>query len=80
METSPIEVQKALKDIDYPAQKKDMINHAKKHKASSEVMDELEKIADKEYNDAADLSKEFSGETGNIEEREGRGGQEKGGR
>ncbi len=61
MQTSPIEVQKALKDIDYPVKKKDLIAHAKKHNASNEVMQVLESLPDKEYNNAADVSKEFSG-------------------
>lgn len=62
MEVSPVEVQKALKDMDYPAKKKEIIQHAKKHKASKGVLDELERIEDKEYNNAAEVSKEFKGE------------------
>ncbi|WP_048108694.1 DUF2795 domain-containing protein [Methanosarcina barkeri] len=61
MQTSPIEVQKALKDINYPVKKKDLIEHAKKHNASNEVMQVLESLPDKEYTNAADVSKEFSG-------------------
>lgn len=61
MQTSPIEVQKALKNMDYPAKKKDLIAHAKKHDASKAVMDVLEELPEKEYNNAADVSKEFSG-------------------
>jgi hypothetical protein len=61
MQTSPIEVQKALKNIDYPVHKKDLIAHAKKHNASSEVMQVLESLPEKEYKNAADVSKEFSG-------------------
>lgn len=37
--TSPIEVQKVLKDIDYPVNKKQLIEHSKKHDASSEVIE-----------------------------------------
>lgn len=62
MEVSPIEIQKALKDMDYPAQKKELIQHAKKHNASEKVLNELERIEDKEYKNAADVSKEFKGE------------------
>ncbi len=61
MQTSPIEVQKALKGMDYPAKKQGLIEHAKKHNASSEVMQVLESLPDKEYTNAADVSKEFSG-------------------
>ena len=61
MQTSPIEVQKALKDIDYPVHKKDLIQHAKKRKANSKVMEVLEELPEKEYTSAADVSKEFHG-------------------
>ncbi|HIH75095.1 MAG TPA: DUF2795 domain-containing protein [Methanosarcina sp.] len=61
MQTSPIEVQKALKDMDYPASKQDLIQHAKKHKASKEVMEVLEELPEQEYSNAADVSREFSG-------------------
>jgi hypothetical protein len=61
MLTSPIEVQKALKDINYPVHKKDLIKHAKSHKASDKVIQVLEDLPDKEYRNAADVSKEFQG-------------------
>ncbi|MGB9930017.1 MAG: DUF2795 domain-containing protein [Methanosarcina sp.] len=69
MQTSPIEVQKALKDMSYPASKKDLIEHARKHKANDKVMEVLEDLPEKEYTNAVDVSKEFKGE-----------GHEKGGR
>ena len=61
MQTSPIEVQKALKNMDYPANKEKLIQHAKKHNASKEVMQVLDELPDQEYTNAADVSKEFSG-------------------
>jgi len=61
MQTSPIEVQKALKDIDYPVNKKQLIAHAKKHDASREVIEVLEDLPEKEYTNAAAVSKEFQG-------------------
>jgi hypothetical protein len=61
MQTSPIEVQKALKDIDYPVHKKDLIKHAKKHDASDKVIEVLEDLPDKEYKNATDVSREFEG-------------------
>lgn len=61
MQTSPIEVEKALKDIDYPVNKKGLIQHAKKHKASEEVIQVLESLPEKEYNSPVDVSKEFHG-------------------
>ena len=62
MHTSPIEVQKALKNMDYPASKKDLIKHAKKHDARKEVMEDLDELPEKEYRNAADVSKEFKGD------------------
>ena len=61
MQTSPIEVQKALKDIDYPVKRQGLIEHAKKRNASNEVMQVLESLPDKDYSNAADVSKEFQG-------------------
>jgi hypothetical protein len=61
MQASPIEVQKSLKDIDYPVAKKDLIQHAKKHGASDKVLEVLESLPDKEYSNATDVSKEFKG-------------------
>jgi hypothetical protein len=61
MQASPIEVQKSLKDIDYPVNKKDLLQHAKKHGASDKVIEVLESLPDKEYTTAADVSKEFKG-------------------
>ena len=75
MQTSPIEVQKALKDIDYPVHKKDLIQHAKKHGADEEVMEVLEGLPDKEYNSPIEVSEEFHGKQsrkGSESSREGR--------
>ena len=62
MHTSPIEVQKALKNMNYPANKEDLIKHAKGRDASSEVMQDLENLPEKQYTSAADVSKEFKGD------------------
>jgi hypothetical protein len=61
VQTSPVEVLKALKDIDYPANKMQLIEYAKKRKASSEVIEVLEDLPDKKYTSAVDVSKEFEG-------------------
>jgi Protein of unknown function (DUF2795) len=61
MQASPIEVQKSLKDINYPVHKKELIQHAKKHGAGEKVLAALESLPDKEYTNAADVSKEFKG-------------------
>lgn len=61
MQTSPVQVQKFLKDVNYPARKHDLIEHAKKHNASNEVLKDLDNLSDKEYTNAADVSREFKG-------------------
>jgi hypothetical protein len=61
MQTSPIEVQKALKNMNYPASKEDLIKHAKDREANSKVMQDLENLPKKQYTSAADVSKEFKG-------------------
>lgn len=62
MHTSPIEVQKALKNMNYPANKEDLVKHAKDRDASDKVMQDIENLPDKEYTSAADVSKEFKGD------------------
>ena len=61
MQVSPIEVQKSLKDIDYPVHKKDLIQHAKKHGASDKVLEVLESLPDREYTNAVSVNQEFKG-------------------
>jgi hypothetical protein len=61
MHTSPIEVQKSLKNMNYPANKEDLVKHAKDRDASDKVMQDIENLPDKEYTSAADVSKEFKG-------------------
>jgi hypothetical protein len=62
METSPIEIRKALKGMDYPANKKDLIKRAKNNDANEKVMNVLENLPDKKYENAVDVSREFKGE------------------
>ena len=92
METSPIEVQKALKGMDYPAKKKDLIEKAKENDAPREVMQVLEDLPDKEFENAVDVSKEFGEGGGSRGSHQGgssrgshqgegsKGGQKQGGR
>jgi hypothetical protein len=61
MHTNPIEVQKALKNMNYPAKKEDLIKHARNRNASDKVMQDINELPDKEYTNAADVSKEFKG-------------------
>ena len=60
MKSNAAEVQKALAGIDYPKEKQEVLDYAKDHGASNDVMDDLQQISDKKYQTAADLSSEFS--------------------
>jgi hypothetical protein len=54
---SPIDIQKALSGIDYPAKKDDVVKHAQSHGGSDEVVEALQGIDDQEYDTPAAVSK-----------------------
>jgi hypothetical protein len=58
-EPSPIDVQRSLKGIDFPASKEDILAQAKKGGADDSVMEELEQIPDREYDSPTDISREL---------------------
>jgi uncharacterized protein DUF2795 len=51
---SPIDIQKALKGIDYPATKAQILEHAKG--GDQEVVDALQKLDDREYEGPSGVS------------------------
>jgi uncharacterized protein DUF2795 len=53
---SPIDIQKALGGMDYPASKEDIIKHAQDHGGDAEVLDALKKIEDREYEGPSGVS------------------------
>ncbi|RQR62775.1 DUF2795 domain-containing protein [Burkholderia sp. Bp9126] len=55
---SPVDVQKALKGMDYPASKADVVKCAERSHADSHVIDMLKRIPDREYDTPASVSKE----------------------
>jgi len=54
---SPIELQKHLKGMDYPASKQDLVQHAQKQGADQNIRSILEQLPDEEYETPADVSK-----------------------
>lgn len=54
---NPIQLQKHLKGVDYPASKEDLIKHAKQQGADEDAVAALEQIPEKEYETPADVSK-----------------------
>jgi Protein of unknown function (DUF2795) len=53
---SPIDIQKALSGMDYPARKEDIVRHAEQNGADPEVLDALKKIPDREYEGPSGVS------------------------
>ena len=53
---SPIDIQKALSGMDYPASKQQIVEHAEKNGGGKDVLDALEKIDDREYEGPSGVS------------------------
>lgn len=54
---SAAEVNKYIGGIDFPANKTDLVEHARGKDAPQEVLDLMENFPDREYNSAADVGK-----------------------
>ncbi|HYX51400.1 MAG TPA: DUF2795 domain-containing protein [Ktedonobacteraceae bacterium] len=54
---NPIQLQKYLKGMDYPARKADLIKRAEQNGADDQVRSTLEQLPDQQFNSAADVSK-----------------------
>ena len=59
---NPIQLQKHLKGVDYPASKEDLIEHAKQQGADENALSALQQLPDEQYETPADVSKAI-GET-----------------
>ncbi len=46
---NPIQIQKFLAGVDYPAKKRELVEHAKEHGADEIVLATLERLPDREY-------------------------------
>ncbi len=56
---NPIQLQKFLKGVNYPARKDILVRHAKESGADENVMYTLEKLPDKSYEGPAGIAKEI---------------------
>lgn len=54
---SVAKVAEALKGIDFPADKKQCIDYARKHRAPDEVVNVMKKMPEMEYHDMSDVFK-----------------------
>lgn len=57
MGVSPVEVERYLKGEDYPANKEELVKHARKHGAPQEVLQTLEKLPEERFEKPTDVSK-----------------------
>jgi hypothetical protein len=56
---TPVAVAKALHGITFPADKQQLIEHAKKERADEDVVAMLEKMPDGEFDDVADVMRGY---------------------
>ncbi|MBD2344633.1 DUF2795 domain-containing protein [Anabaena subtropica] len=55
---NPVQIQKHLKGVDYPASKQELIQHAQQQGADQKVISLLEQLPeDEEYDNPTDLNK-----------------------
>lgn len=57
VKTAPIQVQKYLKGIGYPVNKKQLIEHARKNEATEDIISMLEGMKAERFNAPSDVSK-----------------------
>jgi len=54
---NPVQIQKDLKGINYPASKQDLVNHAQQKGADKNVCSMLEQLPEREYVTPTEVSK-----------------------
>lgn len=59
---NPIELQKSLKGVDYPASKDDVVTAAEKNGADKEIMDALNGLEDQTFEKPTDVTKALGDE------------------
>ncbi|MBJ6726113.1 DUF2795 domain-containing protein [Geomesophilobacter sediminis] len=75
---SPANVSRFLKGIDFPAKKDDLVKHAQQNKAEKSVIDEIQKMEQREFESMADVMKAYGkepehGKKQSTQARESRG-------
>jgi hypothetical protein len=61
MNASMADVEHALKGIDFPKNKNEVVQYAKNNSASNDIISVLQGLPDKTYNNAAEVAQEFKG-------------------
>ncbi|WP_290051776.1 DUF2795 domain-containing protein [Amycolatopsis solani] len=58
---NPIELQKYLSGVDYPAKRDDLVRAAERNGAGKDVLDTVRKLPDRTYEGPSGVSKEIGG-------------------
>ena len=56
-QTNPIQIEKFLKGVDYPASKEDLLKRAQQNGADEQVRAALQQLPEQQYGSPADVSK-----------------------
>ncbi|MFM2061895.1 MAG: hypothetical protein RLZZ507_1565 [Cyanobacteriota bacterium] len=59
MAVSAIDISRSLSGIDFPANKQDLVDHAREKNANQEIIDVLQQMPEREYENMADVEHEF---------------------
>jgi hypothetical protein len=57
MAVNPVEIEKYLKGVNYPANKQDLIKHAQQQGAPKEVLETLKQVREETYNKPTDVAR-----------------------
>ena len=58
---NPIQIQKYLKGVDYPASRDDLVRNARENGADESICASLEQLPDEDFQTPADVSEAFKG-------------------
>ncbi len=53
---NPIDIQKHLSGVDYPASKADLVSHAREGDAPEEVLDTLQRLPERDYDGPTEVT------------------------
>ncbi|ADI64079.1 DUF2795 domain-containing protein [Trichormus azollae] len=59
MAVSAIDISRSLSGIDFPANKQKLVNHARDNNANQEIIEILQEMPEREYDNMADVEHEF---------------------
>ena len=54
---NPVEVEKSLKGMNYPAKKNDLIKHAQQQGATQDILETLKDLREENFNSPVEVSK-----------------------